>query len=77
MEWLNYHHLHYFWTVARTGKASEELHVSPPAISSQLRSLEESLGDKLFARSGRNLVLTEVGRAVFSYAEDLSVLVRS
>lgn len=79
MEWLNYHHLHYFWTVARTGsisKASQELHVSPPAISSQLRSLEENLGDKLFVRSGRNLVLTEVGRAVFSYAEEIFALGR-
>ena len=66
MEWLNFHHLRYFWTVARKGgvrKAAEELHVSQPSISAQLKLLEESLGEKLFQRSGRNLVLTEVGPA--------------
>jgi len=79
MEWLNYHHLYYFWTVARTGsvsKAGHELHVSPPAISAQLHSLEESLGEKLLVRSGRNLKLTEMGRVVYSYAEDIFSLGR-
>src|SRR6185503_652391 len=79
MEWLNYHHLHYFWTVASSGsisKASAELHVSSSAISTQLRSLEEALGEKLFVRSGRNLVLTEVGRVVFRYADDIFSLGR-
>lgn len=79
MEWLNYHHLFYFCAVARTGsitKASAELHVSPPAISAQLRSLEESLGEKLLARSGRNLVLTEMGRIVFSFGEEIFALGR-
>lgn len=74
MEWLNYHHLLYFWTVVRTGsihKASEELRVSPPAISTQLKLLEEQLGEKLLVRSGRRLMLTEIGRTVFSYAEDI------
>lgn len=77
MEWLNYHHLQYFFAVARTGsisKASEELHVSPPAISAQLRSLQENFGEKLLIRSGRNLVLTEMGRIVFSYAEEIFAL---
>jgi LysR family transcriptional regulator, transcriptional activator of nhaA len=77
MEWLNYHHLYYFFAVGRTGsisKASEDLHVSPPAISAQLRSLEEHFGEKLLARSGRNLVLTEMGRVVFSYAEEIFTL---
>jgi LysR family transcriptional activator of nhaA len=77
MEWLNYHHLRYLYAVGRTGsisKASRELHVSSPAISSQLRNLEEHLGEKLFARSGRNLVLTEIGRIVFSYAEEIFTL---
>jgi len=77
MEWLNYHHLHYFFAVARTGsisKASEELHVSSPAISAQVRCLEEHFGEKLLARSGRNLVLTEMGRIVFSYAEEIFTL---
>lgn len=79
MEWLNYHHLHYFWTVASTGsitKASKELRISSPAISAQLRSLEESLGEKLFARSGRNLVLTEVGHVVFGYSSQIFALGR-
>ncbi|HWM24284.1 MAG TPA: LysR family transcriptional regulator [Chthoniobacterales bacterium] len=74
VEWLNYHHLRYFWTVARKGgvrKAAEELHVSQPSISAQLGLLEESLGEKLFKRSGRNLVLTEVGHVVLSYADEI------
>jgi LysR family transcriptional regulator, transcriptional activator of nhaA len=74
MEWLNFHHLRYFWTVARKGsvrQAAEELHVSQPSISSQLGILEESLGEKLFQRSGRNLVLTETGHLVLSYADEI------
>jgi LysR family transcriptional activator of nhaA len=74
MEWLNYHHLRYFWTVARKGgvrKAADELHVSQPSISAQLRLLEESLGEKLFKRSGRNLVLTETGQLVLGYADEI------
>ena len=74
MEWLNFHHLRYFWTVARKGgvrKAAEELHVSQPSISAQLKLLEEALGEKLFKRSGRNLVLTEVGHLVLTYADEI------
>jgi DNA-binding MarR family transcriptional regulator len=74
MEWLNYHHLLYFWTVARTGNisnASKELLLAPPTISAQVSRLEDTLGEKLFARSGRRLVLTEAGRVVFRYAEDI------
>lgn len=79
MEWLNYHHLLYFWTVARAGsihKASAELRVSPPAISSQLKLLEDQLGEKLFTRSGRRLQLTETGTTVFSYADEIFTLGR-
>ena len=79
MEWLNYHHLLYFWTVVRAGsiqKGSEELRVSPPAISAQLKLLEQQLGEKLLVRSGRRLTLTEMGRLVFSYAEDIFALGR-
>jgi LysR family transcriptional regulator, transcriptional activator of nhaA len=79
MEWLNYHHLLYFWTVVRAGsiqKASQELRVSAPAISAQLKLLEDRLGEKLFARAGRRLELTEMGRTVFSYAEDIFTLGR-
>jgi len=74
VEWLNFHHLRYFWTVARKGgvrKAAEELHVSQPSISAQLRLLEDSLGEKLFKRSGRNLVLTEIGHLVLTYADEI------
>jgi LysR family transcriptional activator of nhaA len=73
-EWLNYHHLLYFYIVAREGgvaKASKLLRVAPPTISGQVRLLEESLGEKLFAREGRGLALTEVGRTVFLYAEEI------
>lgn len=74
MDWLNYHHLYYFWSVARAGsihKAAAELRVSPPAISTQLRALEEALGTKLMERSGRRLALTEMGHTVFAYAEEI------
>jgi LysR family transcriptional activator of nhaA len=71
---LNYRHLHYFWAVARLGtlaRAAGELHVSQPAISAQLRKLERSLGARLLERSGRTLQLTETGRQVFRYAEEI------
>src|SRR5262245_34061693 len=79
MEWLNYHHLLYFWTVARLGsvaRATEELYLAQPTISAQIRALEESLGEKLFTRVGRNLVLTEVGQTVFRYADEIFSLGR-
>lgn len=79
MEWINYHHLLYFWTVARTGsivKASEELLLSPPTISSQISRLEEQLGEKLFVRSGRRLGLTEAGTIAYRYAEEIFSLGR-
>ena len=71
---LNYQHLLYFWTVARLGsivRATHELHLTQPAISAQLRALERALGEKLFTRSGRNLVLTEAGRLVFPFADEI------
>jgi LysR family transcriptional activator of nhaA len=74
MQWLNYHHLYYFWTVLRTGgirAASAEVRISPPAISAQLRTLEEALGEKLLARKGRRLEPTEMGRLVQGYAEEI------
>jgi len=74
MDWLNYHHLLYFWSVAKHGtvaKAGEALRLSQPTISAQLRLLEDTLDEKLFLRSGRHLVLTEMGRVVFDYAEDI------
>lgn len=74
MEWLNYHHLLYFWTVARAGsiaRASEELRLAPPTISNQLKTLESTLGVRLLERQGRRLVLTDVGRTVLRYADDI------
>ena len=74
MEFLNYHHLRYFWTVAREGgltKAAAQLHVSQPTISAQVRALEDALGERLFRRAGRRLVLTDAGQQVFSYAEEI------
>lgn len=79
MEWLNYHHLLYFWTVAREGsiaRASESLSLAPPTISAQIRTLEESLGQKLFVRRGRGLVLTDTGRMVMGYADQIFSLGR-
>ena len=74
VEWLNYHHLLYFWTVAKEGsiaKACERLRLAQPTISGQLRQLEQTLGEKLFVKSGRGLALTEMGRLVFQYAEEI------
>jgi LysR family transcriptional activator of nhaA len=79
MDWLNYHHLFYFWTVAREGSitaACRRLLLSPPTISAQIRELEEALGEKLFARSGRGLVLTETGRLAYRYADEIFSLGR-
>ncbi len=74
MEWLNYHHLRYFWAVVREGgvtRASEKLNVSQPTVSAQLRELEEALGEPLFERRGRTLELTEMGRVVHRYADEI------
>jgi len=74
LEWLNYHHLLYFWAVARYGsvvRASEELRLAQPTISGQIRRLEDVLGEKLFDRVGRKLVLTDTGRTVFRYADEI------
>ncbi len=73
-DWLNYHHLLYFWTVAREGglgPASRTLRLARPTLSGQIHALEESLGEKLFDRVGKRLELTEVGRVVFRYADDI------
>ncbi len=74
MEWLNYHHLLYFWVVAKEGsvtKASVRLRLAHPTVSGQIHRLEATLGKKLFARKGRNLVLTDDGRTAFRYAEEI------
>jgi LysR family transcriptional activator of nhaA len=79
MEWLNYHHLLYFWLVAREGSlagGSKVLRLAQSTVSGQIRALELSLGERLFVRSGRRLVLTEIGRVVFRYADEIFSLGR-
>jgi len=71
---LNFKHLRYFWMVAKTGsiaRAAEQLHLTPQSISGQLSEFSETLGAELFRRSGRNLELTDSGRRILSYAEEI------
>lgn len=71
---LNLKHLRYFWSVASMGsiaRAAESLYITPQTISGQLRELEQQVGEKLFSREGRSLVLTDTGRLVFSYADEM------
>ncbi len=71
---LNFHHLRYFWLVAQEGhltRTAKALRVSQSALSSQIRQLEEDLGEPLFDRSGRALVLTEAGRVAQSFADEI------
>lgn len=77
MRHLNYSHLQYFWTVANEGsiaRASDLLHVTPQTISGQLKLLDEAVGEPLFQRAGRGLALTETGRLVKQYADDIFAL---
>lgn len=77
MRRLNFHHLHYFWAVAKEGnltRAAQALHVAQSALSTQIRALEEQLGHALFIRSGRNLLLTEAGQLVLDYADSIFTL---
>lgn len=74
VEQLNFHHLLYFWRVAKLGhltQAASELNISQSALSAQIRQLEERLGEPLFKRAGRKLILTETGHLVLSYAENI------
>ncbi len=74
MEWLNYHHLLYFWVVAKEGglvPAGKLLRLSHPTLSAQIRTLEHQLGEKLFHKQGRKLALTDMGKVVFRYAEEI------
>ena len=74
MDNLNFKHLKYFWTVAKTGsiaRASEQLHLTPQSISGQLTEFEERLGVELFRRTGRNRELTDAGRRILTYAEEI------
>jgi LysR family transcriptional activator of nhaA len=74
VDWLNYHHLRYFWVTAKEGgiaRASAKLHISQPSISAQVKRLEEALEVKLFEKKGRSLVLTAVGRVVYQHADSI------
>jgi LysR family transcriptional activator of nhaA len=74
MSRLNYHHLHYFWAVAKEGnltRAALQLHVSQSALSTQIKQLEDQLGQALFTREGRVLQLTEAGRVALTYADTI------
>jgi LysR family transcriptional activator of nhaA len=74
MEWLNYHHLLYFWLAARHGSVTEaagELRLAQSTVSAQIRQLEHLLDERLFRRDGRRLVLTDMGRIVYRYAEEI------
>lgn len=74
LDQFNFHHLFYFWRVAKIGhltRAAQEMHVSQSALSAQIRQLEERLGEALFERQGRRLVLTATGQMVLSYAENI------
>lgn len=79
MDWLNYHHLLYFWTVAREGsvsRAAERLQLTQPTLSNQIKKLEKAIGAELFERVGRSLVLTETGQLVYRYADEIFSLGR-
>ncbi|MEO5795261.1 MAG: LysR family transcriptional regulator [Rhodoferax sp.] len=74
LDQLNFHHLFYFWRVAKLGhltRAAEELHTSQSAVSAQIRQLEERIGENLFVREGRRLVLTDTGHLVQAYADNI------
>src|SRR5687768_13588563 len=79
MEWLNYHHLLYFWTVVREGSvsaASRQLRLAQPTVSGQLKELENALGAQLFHRRGNRLILTDTGSRVYRYANEIFALGR-
>ncbi len=79
MTWLNYHHLQYFWAVARRGSiaaASSELRLAGPTISAQIRKLEDQLGGKLLRRIGNRLLLTDLGQLVLPIADEIFTLGR-
>jgi LysR family transcriptional activator of nhaA len=73
-QWLNYHHLYYFRTIATEGsvvKAAKKLRLGQPTLSTQLKIFEDHLGQKLFERQARTLTLTEAGKMVLDYANEI------
>ncbi|MCE9574177.1 MAG: LysR family transcriptional regulator [Deltaproteobacteria bacterium] len=74
VEQVNFHHLRYFWAVARDGnltRTAARLRVAQSALSAQIRLLEDQLGEALFAREGRRLALTEAGTIALAYADEI------
>ena len=74
MEWLNYHHLFYFWLAAKSGTvtaAANALHLARPTVAAQIKDLEKSMGQDLFEKQGRELVLTDFGSQVYEFAEEI------
>ena len=74
MDWINYHHLYYFWLTAKCGsmaQAAKELRLARPTVSAQIGQLQERMGQNLFRKEGRGLVLTNFGQGVFSYADEI------
>ena len=74
MEWLNYHHLFYFWMTVKTGTisaAAESLHLARPTVAAQIKELEKSVGQPLFEKQGRGLVLTDFGKQIHQYADEI------
>lgn len=74
VQWLNYHHLYYFRTIALEGgiaKAAEKLRLGQPTLSTQLKQLEETVGKSLFERRNRKMVLTEAGKSALDYANEI------
>ncbi len=77
MDWLNYHHLFYFWLTVKTGTvtaAAESLQLARPTVAAQIKALEKSVGRKLFEKQGRGLVLTEFGQQIHQYADEIFAL---
>jgi LysR family transcriptional activator of nhaA len=74
MEWLNYHHLYYFWVVCKEGgfsKAATKLRIAQSAVSIQISKLEDFLGEKLMDRGPRGFTLTEAGQVTLAQAEEI------
>lgn len=77
---LNYHQLHIFYLVAEQGSfsaAAQALHMTQPAVTMQIQSLEDHFGSKLLIRSTKKMELTEAGRALLPYAKDAIELMRN
>lgn len=73
-QWINYHHLYYFFIIAQKGsitEAAQFLRLGSPTLSTQLKQLEDRFNTALFDRQGKKLILTEQGRIVYEYANEI------